>query len=427
MARDREIEQERRARERRDRDRRRSRVQSKPKRRQAPRRAAAAPVASRERHEGLVGWVARSVMSLPAAIARLPAAMLVGLRGVAHEVGVIVTGIGRATVGRLPGVSRLRGAGVPRPRPRPRRSPSAAASVRASATAGRTPAQARAAAERRARLQKRVRLGLVAGLLVSVFAAWIFVPASNAFRIRHVEITGASSVDDLEIRTRIDKLLAGRTIYTVDEAAVERRIEELPFVREARVERHIPGGLQVHISEYRPLALGYGDGDFWLVAHDGRILAKANKDAWTGRIPTVTLRGEDLKPGVRVDDEPALQLLTNLRADSTLAFDTIRATEYELIATLVDGVELRFGRPDQLLLKVAAAERTLQLAARHDERLLYVDVSVPGRPARCLKTDAACFLPRGPETAAEQRDGESTATTPEETGGDEADVSDVLA
>lgn len=414
--RDREVEQQRRARERRDRDRRRTSV--------AP-VAPVAPVAARQRHEGLFGWIARSVRTLPAALMRTPTAIGSLVRGVATEIVAICAALGRATVGRIPGVSRLGRSGRSAV-PHPKRTPKPAGPARSTTTRARTPAQVRAAAEGRARLQRRVRFGLVAALLVSIIAAWVFVPASNAFRIRHVEITGASSVNDLEIRMRIDSLLAGQTIYTVDQAAVARRIEELPFVREARVERHIPGGLQLHISEYRPLALGYGDGEFWLVAHDGRILAPASQEAWDGRIPTVTLRGERLRPGVRVTDEPALQLLVNRRADSKLEFDNIRATKYDLTATLVDGTELRFGRPDQLLLKVTSVERTLQLAARHKESLLYIDVSVPWRPARCLKTDAACFLPRGPKAeTGTPRTGDSAGAAPEQASSDGAAASTV--
>jgi cell division septal protein FtsQ len=252
----------------------------------------------------------------------------------------------------------------------------------------------------------------------------VFVPASDAFRIRHVEVSGTAAVDDLAVRMRVDPLLAGKTIFTVDRAALVRRVEELPFVREARVERHLPGGLQLHVTEYRPLALAYGAGNFWLVARDGRVLAKASGEAWRGRIPTVELQGRDIEPGMRLGDEPALQLLSTLRPGSTLEFDVVRTERFRLEGELTSGVVVRFGRPQLLLLKLAAAERTLQLAARNGEDLLYIDVSVPAKPARCPVSVAACHAERG--AAAGQRAADAqVATTPEESGGDEADVSDI--
>jgi cell division septal protein FtsQ len=254
-------------------------------------------------------------------------------------------------------------------------------------------------------------------LIASVAAAWVWVPASNAFRIRHVEITGTSAVGDLEVRERIDRSLAGKTVFTVDEDALAATVEELPFVESVRVERHLPGGLELHVTEYRPLALAYGDGEFWLVAHDGRILGKARRSEWAGRIPTVTIRSDDLKPGTRVADEPSLQLLSSRSSDSILAFDVIRSSTHSLVATLVDGVEVRFGRPVELRQKVLVAERLMRDAARKDADLLYLDVTVPAKPAWCMRTNIACTLPRGPRD--ESSSDEGAATTPEEQGGDE--------
>jgi cell division protein FtsQ len=350
--------------------------------------------------------------------------LLVGvLRGFALEVLAVVRGIGRGVLRVVPGV-RLR-AGDPTsragdPAPRPVRTRRRSTSRR---DAPRGPSQQRAAAARRARTQRRIRIVLACALVASIGAAWVFVPASDAFRIRHVEVTGTRAVDDLAVRQRVDSLLAGQTIFTADRSAIERRIEQLPFVRTARVERHLPGGLQLHVTEYRPLALAYGDGKFWLVARDGRVLAAANGDAWRGRIPTVELQGRRVTAGMRLDDEPALKLLSSLRTGSTLQVDVVRTDRYLLEATLVDGVVVRFGRPTQLLLKSMAAERTLQLAERNGEQLRYVDVSVPGKPAWCPESDAACHQPRGPVDPARAGDAQAAPTTPEESGGDEADVS----
>jgi cell division protein FtsQ len=346
------------------------------------------------------------------------------VQGVAAEVLAILRGIGGAVARVLPGSVRERGSrGGTAARERVARTVVVSDRARRSREqrAPRSAAQERVAAERRTRLRGHLRIAAVVALALAVLGAWLVVPASDAFRIRHVEVTGAAAVDDLQVRMRIDELLEGETVFTVDEAAVERRIEELPFVRDARVERHLPGGLQLHVSEYRPLALAYGDGEYWLVAQDGRILAEADGRAWRGRIPTVELRGRDIAPGDRVGDEPALQLLAELPESSTVQFDTIRTDDYQLEATLVDGTEVRFGRPEQLLLKAVVLDRVLELAARAGDELKYVDVSVPGVPAWCAKDVTACHLPRGPVEQDEAAVAEaSAATTPEETGGDEA-------
>lgn len=437
-------ERDRRERARRERLRQRGQVQP------APRTASA--VVTRERHEGLVGVILRWIVAVPVIVGAAPrtikaAPSLLGgvLRGFLHEVGAVVLGAVRAVVGLLPATGRLAGPARGARRAAARssaagRGPSAGTSRSGGSGSGtapparrpRTAAQARAAMERRARVRTRLRIAAAAVLLSAAVGAWIVVPASDVFRIRHLEVTGTSAVGDLDVRDRIDPLLTGRTVFTVDEDALARRIEELPFVRDVRVERHLPGGLQLHVSEYRPLALGYasgagGDaGDFWLVAHDGRILAEANPEEWTGRIPTVELREERIRPGDRVGGEASLQLLAARARDSAVAFDVVRSDRFTISARLVDGIDVRFGRPTQLLLKVAVLERALELADRNGEELRYVDVSVPGKPAICPLSDVRCSQRRTPAADAGSDGAASGATTPEETGGDEATDADAV-
>lgn len=340
----------------------------------------------------------------------------------ATEVIGVVTGAGRTMVSLVPG-ARRGGAAAPRVGTAVTGVGSRDAGRRAD-TAPPDPEQVRDLARRRQLLRRRLRLAATVAGVVCVVAAWVFVPRSDAFRIRHLEVTGASAVSDLEVRSRIDELLDGRTVFTVDEEAVERSVQELPFVESALVERHLPGGLQVHIREYRPLALAYGDGKFWLVAQDGRILAKARRKEWSGQVPTVTLRGEGLKPGARVASEPALQLLAALPADSILELETVEVEEYRLFGQLAGGVQVRFGRADQLRQKVLVAEKVLREARRKDIDLLYIDVTLPSKPAFCDRTVSGCLLPRadasGTADAADDTDTpiDQSATTPEETGGD---------
>ncbi len=359
--RDPSVERERRERERRDRARKRSHA-PKPTPPPPPARAPR-PVAARVRHEGLIGWITRIVRSF------------------AHEVVDVLAAIARPVRAVVPTRSS---------------SPTSPRSSRAPRSS-RTPASRRVDAARRAALKRRIRIVAAVLSVATVAVAWFVVPASDAFKIRHVEVTGTAAVDDLQVRERADSMLAGKTVFTVDRDAIAKRIEELPFVQSVSVERHVPGGLELHVTEYEPLALAYGDGDFWLVSHDGRVLSKVDGDAWKGRIPTIVLRGDRVKPGMRLDDEPALQLLEAVPTGSTITFDTIRMEDEQLVAELPDGVDVRFGRPVDLVLKAAVVERMLQLAQRHGSKLLYIDVSVPGKPAMCLDESVQCHLPRGPK------------------------------
>lgn len=396
-----EAERERRARAHRERERRRLEGQRPA--------AANSHAAVRERHEGLVGWLARSIRAIPTRVGGI-------LRGFGIEVMAVVAGSGRWLLRLLPGSHRLldarrivraqaRGIELPPVRARTQLKPMPRARPE------RTEAEQRARERRRAALRRRLRLVGVLTLVVAMLLAWIYVPGSDAFRIRHVEVTGSSAVGDLEARTRIDELLRGETIYTVDEDKIVERLQGLPFVRAARVERHLPGGLELRITEYRPLALGYGDGHFWLVAQDGRILARASRREWLDRIPLVALRADGLRPGVRVADEPALRLLAARESGSTLALARVEVEEYRLVGWLKGEaeVEIRFGRAELLAQKVAVAELMLGEARRKGLDLVYVDVTVPSRPAICARQDAGCLLARESRDKRDKDDDASAA------------------
>lgn len=390
-----DVERERRERLRRDRERRRA----------AQSTMRATPVAARERHEGLVGVCARLLRGVPSR------SVILG-QGFAREVGAVlgimvrpIAAAGRRGLrGDAPAPGSLTDSSFdsfliedPRllldPPARPRR------------------------ADRRSDLtRRRLRAFFVSLAVVVALATWFIVPGLDVFRIRHLEIVGASAMGELDLREQLDPLLEGSTIFTVDDDAIRRKLERMPFVRRAAVERHLFGGLAIHVDEYRPLALGYGDGDYWLVARDGRILARGDREEWTGRVPLVTLNGNHLRPGVRVGDEPALRLLAARQSDSTIAFVEIEASTYSLVGKLADGTEIRFGRDQELHQKLASAEWLMRWTTRHGIAVRRINVTVPSKPTYCARDNVACGMAHG--GTAEPDDGTSDAavTTPEEQG-----------
>ena len=75
-----------------------------------------------------------------------------------------------------------------------------------------------------------------------------------------------------------------------------------------------------------------------------------------------------------------------------------------------------------------AAQFVQRYWRRKDKDLLYIDVTVPSRPAWCLKDNIECNLPRdGTDDAAAEDDAQDAATTPEERGGDSAIVDAAVA
>lgn len=403
MSRGDDIARERRAREQRDRARRRT---SRPVRTPEPREMSArarsttssgsdVAAAVRERHEGLVGWALRMVRSAPSSIAE-------AVTGFVREVGDLASAPVRPLVRRfrrggsagtdaVPSAPRVSVPEISIPRVLgPRREPAHGGFVRT-----------RADERKRQLLRRRVRAVAAIVLLVAIVIAWRTVPHAGVFRIQHIEIVGASSVGDLEVRQRIDGDLRGATIYDIDADAIARDVRAFPFVRSVTVDSHFPSGVTVHVVEHQPLALGYDTGskEWWLISPDGRVLASADSKDWKGRVPLVRLRDKDLEPGSRLRSEPTIALLIAQAQDSTLAIESIDIGAFTVTAQLQNGVEVRFGRPQQLRTKLAVAQRMLSIMRIKGQDWKYLDVSVPAQAVPCPRTALCAAIPPPDEQA----------------------------
>jgi cell division septal protein FtsQ len=355
-----------------------------------------AGVATREHHEGLFGWVARVCRAAPGRTAAAAGSFV-------RELGTVIMLVFRPITGRRPerGATSSRGGADAdaTTTARGRRSIFPRASVTGTdALPGRRlePAhggvvRTRANARRRELLRRRLRGAALLVVIVGSVVTWRTLPHAGVFAIEHVEIVGASSVGDLEVRERIDPELRRATIYDVDTDAIARDVSRFPFVRDVVIDRHFPSGITIRVVEHRPLALGFDSGSkrWWLISPDGRVLARAEVGDWQGRVPLVRLHNHSLHPGDHLTSEPAIALLLARSSDSTLTFASIEIGSYTITAKLQNGLEVRFGRPQQLRTKLAVVQRMLTIMRQKDQDWSYLDVSVPGMPVPC-PADAPC-------------------------------------
>jgi cell division protein FtsQ len=150
--------------------------------------------------------------------------------------------------------------------------------------------RARAASRRNFRLplgRRGIALACVALLAAALFLAhrgqWD-ASALELIQAKAVTLSAAAglAVSDVVVqgrsRTSPDSILAalgarrGTPILAIDPAAAKARLESIPWVRTASVERVLPGTLQVRIAEREPLALWQRNGKLELVDRDGVVL-----------------------------------------------------------------------------------------------------------------------------------------------------------
>jgi cell division protein FtsQ len=202
-----------------------------------------------------------------------------------------------------------------------------------------------------------------------------------------IEFTGMVGlvVDDVLVEGRVEtkardvlaalKVQRGMPVLAVDPRAAKERLEQIPWVREAAVERRLPGLVSVRLVERMPMALWQHEGRFVLIDRHG-VQIETEEVGRFGSLPHIVgenageAAGELLR---MLSAEPALERRVvaairvagrrwNLRLDNgvdvmlpaenaTAAWMQLAAYEREqgILARDVKAIDLRL--PDRVVLK----------------------------------------------------------------------------
>jgi cell division protein FtsQ len=89
--------------------------------------------------------------------------------------------------------------------------------------------------------------------------------------VREVYADGRVRTTPAELRAQLG-IEIGQPILAVDPDATRARLEQLPWVEQASVERQLPDRIEVRLIERRPLALWQTDGRFALIDRGGDVI-----------------------------------------------------------------------------------------------------------------------------------------------------------
>lgn len=96
--------------------------------------------------------------------------------------------------------------------------------------------------------------------------------ADAGLALREVLVQGRSRTSQEELMTALD-LKLGAPILALDPAVLRARLEALPWVARATVERRLPDTLFIAVEEREPLALWQESGEIVLIDGDGAVIA----------------------------------------------------------------------------------------------------------------------------------------------------------
>lgn len=227
------------------------------------------------------------------------------------------------------------------------------------------------------RARGRRRLRWTIGLLVVAAlaaAAWA-VTHSALLDVERVRVTGTQQATPAQVRLAAG-VEPGDAILFVDTGAIARKVERVPWVDKARVERSLGGEVDIHVTERRPAAWARRAPDrVALVDAHGRVLTDAaepppNLPEIAG-LPTVPDAGRGVEPAVA-------DVLEKLPPALGLRTTRVTVQNDQVTLTLRDGPEVRLGSPRRVVAKARAAIAVLSSTAAAPPR--YIDVRVPDAP-----------------------------------------------
>jgi len=247
---------------------------------------------------------------------------------------------------------------------------------------------ARSAKRRRPTPAQRIRPFwlLIAAAAVLLAVGAVALARWPALRPHAIEVVGASIVSkrDVLAQAAIDPQT---NIWIQNTGAMRKRIESLPYVKDASIARIPPANVRITIEERAPYAVLASEGQQSLVDHDLRVLAAAGEpEATLPRFDAALPPGA--QPGTFLTDAPLLALRDDedaLRAAHVDAVALAHDRYGDLVVTLRGGVQILFGEDGDLGKKIPLVQPILTQVARKGRPIAAIDLRAPATPVVVYK------------------------------------------
>ncbi|MGH2706585.1 MAG: cell division protein FtsQ/DivIB [Actinomycetota bacterium] len=203
---------------------------------------------------------------------------------------------------------------------------------------------------------------------------------SPALQLRDIEVRGNRRIADGRVIEQ-SGLGQGAQLMKIPTERVAARLEALPWVATARVERIVPSRVRITISERRPAAVVVTGAGPYLVDERGVIMDRG--DAAVVRIADLPL--PELTPGMRLTSptyREAVAIASSLPASLRHDVPVVHASSIDALSLeLANGLVIVYGAGERIREKNRVLDRLLNHLGPDASGRIAIDLRVPERPA----------------------------------------------
>lgn len=235
-------------------------------------------------------------------------------------------------------------------------------------------------AVRRSR-RKRLFVGLAATFTLATLVWAMFW--SPLLVVRAVKVQGARNVAAGDVVNATALVGADENLLLLSTEEVATRVEELPWVKDADVDRMLPNTVRVRVAERKPALLLSIGAAHWTLDRRGHVLAAG--ESRSGLPVLAGVEVAEVEPGVRLmtpESIDALKVFRSLPRGLRKQLAGIFAPTRERITlSLASGTVIRIGAAEKLTPKIKVLRALLARLRQRQIATAYVDVRVPTNPA----------------------------------------------
>ena len=229
---------------------------------------------------------------------------------------------------------------------------------------------------------KEFRIARRRNLVWSLAALTVFVllllgaAKSPLLDIEEIQVVGAGTPEHVAETQHASGLGVGDSIVMFLPGRSADKVDDLPWVASAKVERELPNIVRITVTERVPVAWVKVGSRAAVVDASGRVLGRT--DAPPAGLPELIGVADVGAPGGLV--RPVILATTAAALGPELGARTasVQLDDGSMTVQVSNGPQLRFGSPTQVIAKARVAAAVL--AALGANPVSYVDVTVPGAP-----------------------------------------------